>query len=148
MENTNPQGVGDFPKKLSSAYTSITKGIGEMTPTELLIEARKLIEAPERWCQAQFAYTVHDRPTHAADITACKWCMDGAIHKVTAQERIPSKVRDECWKRLAAAVEHFGPFATSNIVAEFNDTHGHSAVLRAYDLAIAAAPLMADRPDR
>ena len=70
-ENTNPQGVGDFPKKLSSAYTSIIRGIGEMTPTELLIEARKLIEAPERWCQAQFAYTVDDRPTHAADITAC-----------------------------------------------------------------------------
>ena len=56
-----------------------------MTPTELLIEARKLIEAPERWCQAQFAYTVDDRPTHAADITACKWCMDGAIDKITAQ---------------------------------------------------------------
>ncbi|MET0708729.1 MAG: hypothetical protein ABWY82_18090 [Tardiphaga sp.] len=109
-----------------------------MTPKEILSEARELIERPEHWCQSQFAYTADGRATHAADIAACKWCMDGATQKISAQRRIPAKVRNECWKRLAAAVEQFGPFHASNTVSEFNDTHSHPAVLAAYDRAIAS----------
>lgn len=111
----------------------------QMTPKDLLIEARNLIENPKQWCQMQFAYTANGCATHAMDIKACKWCMEGAIQKVTAQRRVPAGVRDECWKKLAFAVEPSGPFRTTNPVSEFNDTHGHRAVLAAYDRAIAAA---------
>lgn len=110
-----------------------------MTPTELLIEARKLIENPKQWCQLQFAYTANGCATHAMDIRACKWCMEGAIQKVTMQRRTSAKVRDECWRKLAVAVEPYGPFRTTNPVSEFNDKHDHRAVLAAYDRAIAAA---------
>lgn len=97
---------------------------------ETLVAARKLIEDPLHWTQAQFARTIADRQRipwveiAKVDPAMCSFCALGACWR--------AREKDYTYEDEAALQAVMG-----DAVGEFNDTHTHAEVLAAFDAAIA-----------
>lgn len=87
-----------------------------MDTKDTLINARKLIERPENWCQG--AFFSNDAQCASGAIARA---MNVSVHKAVMS---PAYV----------AIEK-----VVGCVAEFNDTVSHAEILAAFDKAIAAA---------
>ena len=99
----------------------------DMTPLEILKQARELISVPERWTQRASARSKNGDIVESNDVSAICWCSFGAIMRVCSYNH------PERW----IAEEHLDDVAPNYI--KFNDTHTHAEVLAAFDRAIAAA---------
>ena len=101
-----------------------------MGAKQILIDARKLIEAPERWTQHTYAKTKNGLEVSSRDRRAVCWCSAGAYNKVTEDMDYSSPKALLAWDALVSA---------TGIVTKFNDTHTHAEVLAAFDKAIEMA---------
>src|SRR4051794_31065920 len=102
-----------------------------MKPREVLIEARRLIEDPERWTQHTLARNPETRrPVDPDSPRAGQWCLWGAVEHVLDARTDYIGV----WDALTAVLEPRYPS-----FASFNDADGrtHTEVLAAFDKAIA-----------
>ena len=96
---------------------------------DVLIAARKLIEKPENWTQRAWARDADGTVINSKNGDAVCWCSEGAIRKFSS---------DYFTRRSAemALVKAFDGMAYET-PAKFNDSLSHSAVLAAFDKAIA-----------
>lgn len=123
------------------------------TPRELLVAAREVIAAPERWCQHAAARTANNSAVTCGDVDAVKWCMSGALSLVGvpdfAQKKMPLETLTAHSRAWEAATLHLER-AVREIrreqglrpypVIAFNDlAEDHAEVLTAYDRAIECA---------
>lgn len=99
------------------------------TVLEALEQARKLISERKHWTQRTYARTAYGRPLdNPRDWRACKWCLDGALIKVT-NETGPYNAIWDILNRLT------GPYVTP---IGYNDAHTHAEVIALLDRAIEA----------
>lgn len=87
---------------------------------KLLRDAAALIEDPERWTTTYFARTAEDHECLPTDKAAAKWCMLGALGKISGKHHA-------VLTEAQTAVERHVGYGIGN----FNDTHTHDEVLRA-----------------
>lgn len=102
-----------------------------MTPREILIAARALIEAPERWTKGEFARNKEGEKCHANSDAASCYCMEGAI--LSQSGKWPLKAR-------ACAILR-ASLASAITIPVWNDApeRTHAEVLAAFDRAIELA---------
>ena len=93
---------------------------------------RELIEAPESWIQNNIAEDADGHPTFVSSPTACRFCLLGAICRVTA-----SSNREKDLIECLHAVDDTRQLDDG--IPEFNDTATHDEVLSILDRAISAA---------
>ncbi len=95
---------------------------------QYLREAKARIADPSKWCVG----VVYDGD--------CKECAVTAVYKVADNtERVPSETAERAVEALNhAAIQMHPSCGVGDLqpAAELNDTHGHAAVMRMYDLAI------------
>ena len=106
------------------------------TVTEVLVEARDLISAPERWTQGFYARNSLGHITEWDSPSAVCWCAEGAVGKAAGAVTDPkqgTKNRDI----FARARDELKRAARCDSVPKFNDTHAHAEVLAAFGKAIA-----------
>ncbi len=98
-----------------------------------LMLARDLIAKPENWCQGTLALNAHEEDVDPKYITAERFCMLGAIQRITGEVII----RDELEEPLERAIG-VEPRGGPEHVPGFNDdpVTTHADVLAAFDLAI------------
>ena len=104
--------------------------MAQRTPVEILKAARERIADPERWCQKAYARGKSGRVDIEEGRAAQQWCAIGAVGSIAF-----SRQAYEAKDHLQVAADRL--FSTSIITV--NDVHGHEAVLRVYDAAIADA---------
>lgn len=113
----------------STESSAVTTGDPRPSTTrEILVAARKLIEKPENWCQADYALDKTGKSVSCfADEgpDACAFCSSGAIFRVA----IDSPLLPDARMALVQAMDAD--------IAYFNDKHTHAEVLAAFDRAIA-----------
>lgn len=96
-----------------------------MDAKQILIEAKKLIDTPERWLTGVFARTAGGKSVNPLSPDACRFCSIGAVWRIIGY-------RD--------GLHEIGLFsAMGGDVYHFNDTHTHGEVMAAFDRAIASA---------
>jgi hypothetical protein len=107
-----------------------------MTPREVLVAARKLIEKPEQWTQGWFAKTVSGEEVASLDPRACRWCLEGACRR--ASGFVGDTYGDEFRPIRRLLTDAIG----GRHPQDFNDSSitTHAQVLAALDRAIEAAP--------
>lgn len=102
-----------------------------MTDLELLQQARTLIEHPEHWTRDTLARDAYGAWTGCRDRGAAAWCAVGAVYNVCGGAHRPAADR-LCATLDDVARRYFGWTGVSSL----NDFLGHSAALKAYDIAI------------
>ena len=113
-------------EKKDAELRALAKG-GDMTPLEILKQARELISVPERWTKGAFAYDAQDNDLGRGNATgAVCWCALGAIEHV---------VDGPCRGHAEDMLED----QMGEPVDLYNDRHTHAEVIAAFDRAIAAA---------
>lgn len=96
-----------------------------MTPLEVLIAARELISAPERWTTGWYARDANHETTHSHSPDAVRWCAAGALIRSGGNAAVFDLVNAVVITKMLGG--H---------MAAVNDHFGHAAVLRMFDLAI------------
>jgi len=99
--------------------------------SQLLKEAKSLIEDPQHWNEEYFARNSKGQDCRSRDPEAVAWCAWGAINKVT-----DSHNNDAAANFLYRSA--FDLFKKKEIW-EVNDCIGHTAVMQMYDRAIELA---------
>ena len=105
--------------------------MGKKQIADVLIEARRLIEKPENWCQGAFAEDASGHAARLFDENASRFCVRGAIARVVGQEPIRA--------RSHPATELFSEVIGGVSIGVFNDFSSHRIVMAALDQAIAKA---------
>jgi len=106
-----------------------------------LIAARTLIEKPGRWTKAHLAVDWLDDAADPNSTAACRWCMTGAVHKVTGtpthevSPRLVAALTALCQETTADAPKNLGA------LPGWNDSHSQGQVLKLYGAAIARLEL-------
>ena len=110
-----------------------------MRPKEILVQARHLLQKPQSWSQGAFAYNEGDHRVSYKDATACSWCLEGAIRRVSVRGRASETDLERALLLVRSAIQVPGNYPT---IQGWNDraTTRHSDVLAVLDKAIAAAP--------
>ena len=115
------------------------------TAGDLLIEARALIAKPEAWTQGTGACDADGEPIGVEHEDAVSWCATGAINATMYRHArsldVPpalQRARERAGSILTNAVSpltlgHYGETTT------YNDQANHGCILKAFDIAIAAA---------
>lgn len=98
-----------------------------MTTSQILREARKLIEKPENWTQGAYARDKDGNEVDVCDDAACCFCSMGAVALAAGGQQNGALARMELTKFTLAGV------------AAFNDVYSHAEVLSLFSKAIAAA---------
>ena len=106
-----------------------------MEPVEILIKARELISAPERWTQEEFARDDNGHPlTWGYNPMAVCWCALGAIEHVVGESGFGGQSHNEAEMWLDNIANSQGLS-----VGGVNDKKTHAEVLALFDRAIASA---------
>jgi hypothetical protein len=103
------------------------------TVLETLQQTRDLLADKSRWTIGSFARDESNTTVMATHERACKWCLEGALQKVTDFNELLPEANDRL-KRLIPLDEHGRP---THHIPSLNDQVGHEAVLRLLDEAIA-----------
>lgn len=103
------------------------------TALQILIDARALIEKPEKWTKETFARDADNTPCLERSISAVCWCALGAISR--SAPGIPSAI--DAKDALRRVID--------SKISKFNDEHTHAEVLAAFDKAIEAERGVAHR---
>lgn len=99
-----------------------------MNTKEILIAAKALIDAPEKWTQGDYARDASGNSVSFKSKDAVCFCSLGAIHKVAK-----GKDFDDAEKCLREILN--GDFRSS--LHRFNDAKNHKEVIELFDAAIA-----------
>lgn len=99
-----------------------------MSAAAVLTEALALIVAPSKWAKEAVALDSRGNEVRPSSEKAKRFDMVGAI------QRVPSNSRD-----YGAAIRILRAQCGNQSIFEFNDGHGHKAVLTCMRRAIAAA---------
>lgn len=97
------------------------------TTLQVLIDARKLIEKPENWCQGWVARAADGSMRTSDSDDAVSFCMVGAITRAGGGDDFATT--DKYRRLMLGESVSFG---------DFNDTHTHAEVLAAFDRTIEA----------
>lgn len=96
-----------------------------MKSSEVLIQAKSLIESPDNWVQGVYSKNSEDRVVHFLAPDACKFCSLGAIARVEKYDYTPAK--------------NYLEKVMNKSVIEYNDEFEHEDVKQAFDKAIELA---------
>ena len=121
-----------------------------MNRRELLGEARRLIADRERWCGGALARDVRGREVLPESDDACRWCVEGAMHRAASVGRpVSDRVVDGAFGSLQAAAlkmaeeqgwgapgDRGGPLCAARV----NDELGHAGALALLDRAAFRCP--------
>lgn len=99
-----------------------------MTAASVLSEALAMIAAPSRWTKEAVARDHRQNECKPTDEKAKSFCMVGALQRVEC----PATVYGEAIRFLRVQ-------CGKQTIFDFNDTHGHKAVLKCMRRAISAA---------
>lgn len=99
-----------------------------MNATAILSQAQDLIRNPQRWTQEAVARDKFGNEVLPTEERASRFDMVGAI------QRIPAPA-DE----YGAAIRSLRQACGAQSIFEFNDAHGHKAVVKAFGRAIEAS---------
>jgi len=102
-------------------------------PSQLLIEARKLISDPCHWTQGTLARNRTGEPCQTTDPAAFKWCSLGALTAVEKKLNINIVEHNNPGQKALIGLQHGMPHG----VTSYNDSHDFYSVLAAWDVAIA-----------
>lgn len=100
-----------------------------MTPKQILIEARELISDPKRWAQGAPARNARGISVSVVDEKAQSFCSFGAIYRSANMED---------WTETLYKAHGFLQDEMCGKILDYNDTHTHEEVLAAFDRAIAS----------
>ena len=115
------------------------------TPRDILIDARALIARPQAWTQGTGARDADGEPIGVEHEDAVAWCATGAINCAVYRHAdsldLPpalQRARERAGTILSKAVialtlGHYSETTT------YNDQANHGCILKAFDVAIAAA---------
>lgn len=111
-----------------------------MKTSDLMIEAKKLIDTSEKWTQGNFATDKYGMEVSYASEKATCFCSLGALRSVAYKEwrsTCELKELDEAKSFINTAIDNTSP----NIwgIAGFNDTSTHEEVMDVWDDAIKLA---------
>lgn len=104
--------------------------------TQLLIEARKLIDSPDKWAKGAYARSAKGRATLVLSKKAVCYCSEGALHKVDSFEPLKQfgflPVSAAAFSLLTASCPN-----NTNIV-DYNDHPNttHEEIMLVWDKAI------------
>ncbi|WP_454813801.1 DUF6197 family protein [Labrys neptuniae] len=128
----------DLEKK-DAELRALAKG-GDMTPLEILKQARELISVPERWTRGESARDYNGDYVAENSPSAVCWCALGSMSAVNGGHGggIYSAARDLLVQAISP-IPALTEGGAIGIVAEFNDSHTHAEVLAAFDRAILEA---------
>jgi len=105
-----------------------------MTTKQVLIAARALIDAPEKWTKGESARRANGLPTTVHSPDACQFCIEGAIRTASGEPTRPLA--------YIGAIAAFSEAADRPCQPAFayNDAEAttHADILGALDKAIAA----------
>jgi hypothetical protein len=105
----------------------------------LIIErARSLIENPATWCQGTFALRADGRRCEAHETGAVRFCAYGALQRVAFDVTGKRALAEEFAQRAAVAITGRSAAHARATIIQTNDTHGRDAVLKLFDLHLAA----------
>ena len=90
-----------------------------MTVLEGLKQARDLLAAPGRWCQGRLAETVGGDACTPDDAGACRWCMVGALWRVSGGD---VRYRNRLFRAAARGLPIPAPFGDAIALGRANDT--------------------------
>lgn len=127
-----------------------------MLISELLRQAKALIEKPENWCREHYAMN-EGRACNLFDSpTPTQYCAEGARMKVCREFR---KTKSDLHQLEACIISGQASVGMSQFLKEaalqlynqdlvyVNDNYGHSAVMRCYDIAIELAEKEEKKPE-
>jgi hypothetical protein len=101
------------------------------TPTEILRAARARIADTKHWTRYKAARDRHGHYVPPMSERAVRWCGAGSLNCELAS--CPEEAQDAVWEYIQPIVGNGGG------IWMVNDLHGHKAVLRMFDQAIALA---------
>lgn len=96
-----------------------------MKTSEVLKQAKSLIDTPDKWTQENFALSENDIPVDYDSPEACRFCAIGAVWRCDVQGSGAERT-------LRNAIHGYS-------IVEFNDNSAHDQVMAAFDLAIKIA---------
>lgn len=99
-----------------------------MTAASVLTQALSIIANPSAWAQEAVAVDRRGNEVNSRDERAKRFCMIGAV------QRVPSSSDD-----YGAAILALRKACGDQSIFQFNDTHGHKAVVNVMKRAIRAA---------
>jgi hypothetical protein len=111
-----------------------------MKNSEILIAAKANIDAPEKWCQAEWALDDRGKPVAPGDVDAVCFCAISSFSKL--EMRLQETAVAKRFLRDSINKLHNIPSMTLAIawaIVAFNDQHTHDEVMQAFDHAIVAA---------
>lgn len=100
-----------------------------MSPHEILIQARALIENSERWTQLAFARNEEGAKCPVTSPRACKWCATGAVQRIAYLNNVSA----------ALALTYLNTSSSEVDAIHLNDCRGHAEVLQMFNDAIERA---------
>jgi hypothetical protein len=100
---------------------------------EVLRLAQDKIRSQADWCRGSWARTKSGAPADPTDGDAAKWCAVGALR--TAGATYWGEAHQTAWSALQLAVWVLPQGRIGDAIPTFNDTHDHTDVMDAYDLA-------------
>jgi hypothetical protein len=99
----------------------------------IIERARQIISDPESWCRGSFARGRAGTSVSVRDPAARRYCAMGALILAAIEITGDATQANELAYSIAKAVSDSGSLVF------INDHHGHGAVLKVFDEAIAAA---------
>lgn len=82
-----------------------------VTAADVLERAAALVR--QGWTRGWYARDEYDAEVGAAEATACKWCLVGAISRARTELGATSETVDQCLDHLRAMLD-YGPLGTWN----------------------------------
>ena len=103
----------------------------------VLIKMKALIKNPKNWIQCTYAEDKFGRSCFISSPTACKFCLDGALTKVTANKDGEFD-NDESTKLYDRASYLLCKVCNDFNICDFNDTEGrtHKEIIDVLNMAI------------
>lgn len=108
--------------------------------SQFLVEAKKLIDSPEKWTQDSFAKDQTGAEVSYASSQATCFCSLGALRRVELNEFCDDsgELRERSKRFLNRAIEETTSYSLYGI-APFNDEASHEEVMAVWDEAIKLA---------
>ena len=107
-----------------------------MSPKEILIKAKELIQNKDNWIQGSYARDSKNNLVMVRDENACRFCAMGAIMKI-ADARLGSEYYKAREVLMFEAKNILNDHRIESAIVHLNDTTGHEKVMELFDAAIA-----------
>jgi hypothetical protein len=105
----------------------------DLSVTTILALAQAKIRDPQHWCHGTLATDAAGYVVKYDDTLAEHWCAVGAVASVLGRQMVESRCDLPALERLDQAARLLTGVGTVTV----NDFHGHAAIMRAFDLAVA-----------